>query len=244
MPGLRAVRALCLCPSCSRGLDAPPPCPEKEAQCPSRPRLVSLATQLTFSWLCFLGLDLNLIPAGMTGNTKYFTRISAWLEERTATTATRYHGPQRSVNPEEISVTQPRWLLSPRRANPIYRRPDWGSAEPGKGRGRQDRLLSSEQPSSPPLPPQGPILASLHSTGCGESGEQRARVRHTGWALGFPVPCSLRTRRHHAGVWGTAPSLTSTYSFSTLATASNCPELWFLISMRDDNSSSHTEQSG
>lgn len=43
--------------------------------------LVSLATQLTFSWLCFLGLDLSLIPAGMTGNTKYFTRISAWLEE-------------------------------------------------------------------------------------------------------------------------------------------------------------------
>lgn len=111
--------------------------------------LVSLATQLTFSWLCFLGLDVSLIPAGMTGNTKYFTRISAWLEEPTASTTSRYQGPQRSVNPEEISVTQPRWLLSPRRANPMYRHPGWAAAEPGKGRGRQDGWLSSEWPSSP-----------------------------------------------------------------------------------------------
>ena len=141
-------------------------------------------------------------------------------------------------------MTQPRWPLSPRRVNPIYRCPDWGSAEVGKGKGQQDGLLSSEQPSSPLLPPQGPILARLHSTGCRESGEQRAQGRHTGWALGFPLPCSLGTRRHHAVIRGTAPSLTSTYSFSTLATTSNCPELWFLMSMRDDNSTSYTEQSG
>lgn len=41
-----------------------------------------------------LGLDLSLIPAGMTGNTKYFTRINACLWEPTASTTTRYHGPE------------------------------------------------------------------------------------------------------------------------------------------------------
>lgn len=66
-----------------------------------------LATSLHSPGCASLGLDLNLIPAGMTGNTKYFTRLSAWLEERTASTAnpgtTDLRG---AVNPGK-SVTQP-----------------------------------------------------------------------------------------------------------------------------------------
>lgn len=88
--------------------------------------LVSLATQLTFSWLCFLGLDLSLIPAGMTGNTKYFTRISAWLEGPTASATTRYRGPQRSVNPKEVSVTQPRVASQPQEGQPNAQTPRLG----------------------------------------------------------------------------------------------------------------------
>lgn len=38
--------------------------------------------------------DLSLIPAGMTGNTKYFPRISDWPREPAASTTSRYLGSQ------------------------------------------------------------------------------------------------------------------------------------------------------
>lgn len=86
--------------------------------------------------LLFLGLNLSLIPAGMTGNTKYFTRINAWLEEPTASTTTRYHGPRRIVNPKEISVTQLRVASQPQEGQPNFQTPrPWPLLRWGWGRG-------------------------------------------------------------------------------------------------------------
>lgn len=86
------------------------------------------------------GFDLSLIPAGMTGNTKYFAGINDWLQEPSASTTTRYHGPQRILNPKEISVTQ---LL-------VASQPDLWTPQPllSRGAGRAG-WLSSEQLSSP-----------------------------------------------------------------------------------------------
>lgn len=138
-----------------------------------------MASFLTFSWLCFLGLDLSLIPAGMTGNTKYFARINAWLEgptacleEPTASTTTRYHGPQRIINPEEISVTQLQEAPQPQEGQLNLQMPrprpllSWG-----RGEGRTG-WLSSELPCAPPMAGTQSSPSTI-SKCCTESGEQR-----------------------------------------------------------------------
>lgn len=83
------------------------------------------------------GFDLSLIPARMTGNTKYFARIKAQLEGPTASTTARYHGPQKTLNPKKISVTQ-LWVASrPQEGQPNLQTPQpllrQGSGEGGAG---------------------------------------------------------------------------------------------------------------
>lgn len=69
------------------------------------------------------GLDLSLIPAGMTGNTKCCTQVHAWLHKPTASTTTRYRGPRRMLNPKEITLTQPLVASQPQEGQPSAQQP-------------------------------------------------------------------------------------------------------------------------
>lgn len=79
---------------------------------------------LTFSWLCFWGL-ICFIPAGMIGNTKYSSQISAWLQE-----------PLRVPGSKGISGTQPPVASQPRRAAQVTAALPLLNWQEGEGRGR------------------------------------------------------------------------------------------------------------
>lgn len=131
-----------------------------------------MATWLTVSWLCFLGLDLSLIPAGMTGNTKYFARISAWLDEPAASATTRYHGPWRIANPEEISVTQPPVASQPQEGQPNLQTSRRGLCSAGGGERRTGtaRWAPGSRAPSPTTWTQSSPSPSAHAV---QSGEHR-----------------------------------------------------------------------
>lgn len=184
-----------LSPSCPPGTGCEwPTFPEKRDQDPSR-------LDAWFHWqvahirlAVLFGFDLSLIPARMTGNTKYFARIKAQLEGPTASTTARYHGPQKTLNPKKISVTQLRVASRPRKANPIYRRPSLCSARGAERAGQGGSAQRSR------------VLPPTTATRRWESGRGAAGLAHGAGA----APCSPlrapRTREHRAGLRGSAPS--------------------------------------
>lgn len=124
------------------------------------------------------GFDLSLIPARMTGNTKYFARIKAQLEGPTASTTARYHGPQKTLNPKKISVTQLRVASRPQEGQPDLQTPQpllrQGSGEGGTG------WLSSAQPRPPAHDGDAEVGVGARGGGAG-AGCGRGSV--------LPAPC-------------------------------------------------------
>lgn len=206
-----------------------PPVPENRDQHLNRPDAWLLWQLCSHSPGCaFWGFDSSLIPAGMTGNTKYFARINAWLEEPTASTTTRYPGPQRIVNPKEISVTQLREASRPQEGQPNFQTPkpwallSWGRGEGGAG------WLSSRQPCSPSLYLE-PVQPIPHQQTVQERGGAEGWAGSVPWGRGGTVQ---RSR-------GTAPSHATSYGFSALA-----PCRGFSSQRRDGTSTSHAEPVG
>lgn len=168
-----------LSPSCPPGTGCEwPTFPEKRDQDPSR-------LDAWFHWqvahirlAVLFGFDLSLIPARMTGNTKYFARIKAQLEGPTASTTARYHGPQKTLNPKKISVTQLRVASRPQEGQPDLQTPQplprQGSGEGGTG------WLSSAQPRPPAHDSDAEVGVGARGGGAG-AGCGRGSV--------LPAPC-------------------------------------------------------
>lgn len=149
------------------------------------------------------GFDLSLIPARMTGNTKYFARIKAQLEGPTASTTARYHGPQKTLNPKKISVTQLRVASRPQEGQPDLQTPQpllrQGSGEGGTG------WLSSAQPRPPAHDGDAEVGVGARAAGLAHG---------AGAAPSSPLRAP-RTREHRAGL--RAPLLAAVHGLGRVA---------------------------